>query len=81
MRTLWSWTGLWAFACTLASAAAPAGSISAPAAGGAAPSPVIQAPEPDHRFQKVIEGQSVDHDFLLRNAGQADLLILKLRAD
>jgi len=45
------------------------------------PPPAIRISEPDYRFQSAIEGQTVTHDFLLRNEGQGTLVIKKLRAD
>lgn len=43
--------------------------------------PVIQVPQPEFRFSKAIEGQSVSHAFLVCNDGQAPLVIHKLKTD
>jgi hypothetical protein len=41
----------------------------------AGPQPRIQAPAPVYDFSTVLEGTPVKHDFVIKNAGQADLVI------
>jgi hypothetical protein len=49
-----------------------AGPSPAPAAG---PQPKIQAIKPVYNFGTVLEGTQVKHDFIIKNVGQADLII------
>jgi hypothetical protein len=45
---------------------------------GATPAAVLAQPE--HHFGTVVEGQTVDHEFVLQNKGSADLLIENLKS-
>ena len=42
--------------------------------------PVVEFPEMEHDFGKMIKGEKVTYDFKLKNTGNADLLISKVRA-
>jgi hypothetical protein len=45
----------------------------------AAPKAVV--PEPSHVFAQVLEGVVVTHDFVIRNQGDAPLVIRKVSSD
>jgi len=45
----------------------------------AAPKAVV--PEPSHAFAQVLEGVVVTHDFVIRNQGDAPLVIRKVSSD
>jgi hypothetical protein len=51
------------------------------AAGAAEQTPVprIEIPSLEHTFEPVAEGETVVHDFVVRNAGEAELEIYKVR--
>jgi hypothetical protein len=50
-------------------------------AGAAAPAavPCIEIPSLEHTFAPVAEGETVVHDFVVRNTGEAELEIYKVR--
>jgi hypothetical protein len=65
----------------LAIAISFAGAVTAYAAGPASPTaasgpqPRIEAPAPSYDFGTVLEGTPVKHEFMIKNTGQADLII------
>jgi hypothetical protein len=46
-----------------------------------AAAPIIEVPQPEFHFANSIEGQTLSHDFLIRNRGPVPLFIHKLRTD
>ncbi|MCG6908897.1 MAG: DUF1573 domain-containing protein [Deltaproteobacteria bacterium] len=64
------------------SQAAPSGkrqAMSTPAAETAEGSPAMSIPEPNYRFENVVAGQPVIHDFIVQNNGTAVLNITRVR--
>jgi hypothetical protein len=45
----------------------------------AAAAPRIEIPQARHTFAPVAEGETVDHEFVLRNLGDAELEIYQVR--
>lgn len=41
--------------------------------------PSIEVPQETYEFNKIVEGQEVLHDFKIRNSGQGQLEILKVK--
>ncbi len=42
------------------------------------PAPEIEIAQPSYTFSAVVDGESVVHDFIVRNRGRADLEIYKV---
>ncbi len=59
----------------MASGANAQSSASPSAAATSGPQPRIQVPAPNYDFGTVLEGTPVKHEFMVRNTGQADLII------
>jgi hypothetical protein len=47
----------------------------------AAPQPSAFVPQPRYEFAPVIDGQSVAHDFIIQNKGNAPLIIERVKTD
>lgn len=47
----------------------------------AGPPPQAVFPEIQYNFEPVMEGQAVQHDFLIENKGQGELLITSVKPD
>ncbi len=41
--------------------------------------PKIEIPEPTYKFEQVLEGTEVLHDFVVQNKGTAELIIKKVK--
>jgi hypothetical protein len=47
----------------------------------AADLPEAVFPQPSYEFQTIIEGQQIEHDFIVENRGNAPLNILRIQTD
>ncbi|MFZ5571427.1 MAG: hypothetical protein ACOZF0_13585 [Thermodesulfobacteriota bacterium] len=43
------------------------------------PSPLVQLKEPVYKFEPVLEGKEILHDFIVQNKGTAELDILRVQ--
>ncbi len=43
--------------------------------------PIVVLPSQQHVFEPIVEGVQTQHAFTIRNAGEKDLLLLKVKAD
>ena len=43
--------------------------------------PLVVLPEPVHEFGSILEGKEIVHDFVIRNEGEGELKIARVRSD
>ncbi|MFQ6049390.1 MAG: DUF1573 domain-containing protein, partial [Phycisphaerae bacterium] len=80
-RTMADWTSSGAIALLMVGLITPLGCGEQPVSTTqAAAGPKLEIPESEFDFGTIWEGQSVEHGFVLRNVGKADLQIRRVRA-
>ena len=70
---------LWAAAATIGASDSKDSISQSPSAAAASPSPGVVLPELSFKFDPVVDGTEVTHDFAIKNNGDAPLAITQVK--